>query len=190
MIVGSDYLPHLLERIDISQIPEELGGQRSNFGWSVPENVEVSVELMGKAVGGKIHSKAADVIPAKKAEQASNISVAVKVQHDSPPPSPKPAPATNHSRTPQVVVPATGESQSNAGVISSAQLMNHRPTEELNMTKPSPSAKAKETVFVTIVPEKGDSELHPGIVCLVAVVVVVVLANAAVSALSGIVQCV
>ena len=57
MIVGSDYLPHLLERIDISQIPEELGGQRSNFGWSVPENVEVSVELMGKAVGGKIHSK-------------------------------------------------------------------------------------------------------------------------------------
>jgi hypothetical protein len=38
-IIGSDYLPHLLEYIDQSQIPIEYGGELSNsWGWPFPDS--------------------------------------------------------------------------------------------------------------------------------------------------------
>ena len=56
-IVGEDYLPTLLEYIDISQIPEEFGGKRSNFGWNHPENsMEFDSDEMMEAAVGKIGS--------------------------------------------------------------------------------------------------------------------------------------
>eukprot|EP01038_Epipyxis_sp_PR26KG_P010133 gene10133-13631_t len=37
-IIGSDYLPKLLECIEIDQIPVEYGGTKTDFFWTVPEN--------------------------------------------------------------------------------------------------------------------------------------------------------
>ena len=49
-ILGEDFLPKLLDVIDISQIPEELGGERKDFRWTYPGNYESSVEHMRMAV--------------------------------------------------------------------------------------------------------------------------------------------
>jgi hypothetical protein len=48
VIVGSDYMDTLLESIDISQIPEQLGGNMQNvtFSWPYPESSGVSPEQL------------------------------------------------------------------------------------------------------------------------------------------------
>lgn len=51
VIVGSDYLPTLLEYIDISQIPEEYGGKRTDFGWNYPENCTETDDYLESAKG-------------------------------------------------------------------------------------------------------------------------------------------
>lgn len=58
--MGTNYLPRLLERIDISQIPEEFGGHRRNFGWTAPENIETSEDAMRQAVRGEDKNSVGD----------------------------------------------------------------------------------------------------------------------------------
>lgn len=49
VIVGHDFLPTLRKHIDDSQIPAELGGQRSDFGWTFPENRVDPDEMLAAA---------------------------------------------------------------------------------------------------------------------------------------------
>ncbi len=51
VILGTDYLPELRKYIDDSQIPEELGGSRTNFAWTFPESRTEGDEFLELAKG-------------------------------------------------------------------------------------------------------------------------------------------
>ena len=43
-LLGTNYLPELLEGIDIDQIPAEYGGENHNFHWTFPDNLPDNME--------------------------------------------------------------------------------------------------------------------------------------------------